>query len=267
MDFAQYVQAFNASDDAELVNRFFADDVVVSNGVHTLRGARELLNFLEGAHEGIRSFMRPKIVLGDDNHVFAEIDMEFHAKKDMPDFAFGALKKGEFTTVRYFALYDLRDGKIAAFRSATWPVQRTATHDAPRLGGSIAQRQAFRDYTEAFSNGDFERFTRYYTDDVTLELSTVGVIKTPKGIADFYRAMFKTVREKLTIHHLIADESGIAADITTAFTAIEDAPDFVVAPLKKGQSVRGRVFVHYTLRDGKIAHIKVARAGEMNLSG
>jgi hypothetical protein len=46
------------------------------------------------------------------------------------------------------------------------------------------------------------------------------------------------------------------------FTAIQDAPDFVVGPLKKGESIRVRVFVYYTLRDGLISRIKVARAGE-----
>jgi hypothetical protein len=76
--------------------------------------------------------------------------------------------------------------------------------------------------------------------------------------------MFKKVRESLTLHHLIADDTGLAADVTSTFTAIEDAPDFVVAPLKKGEFVRGRVFVYYTLRDGKIAHIRVARASPMS---
>jgi hypothetical protein len=61
---------------------------------------------------------------------------------------------------------------------------------------------------------------------------------------------------------LIADDSGLAADVTSQFTAIEDAPNFVVTPLKKGEFVRVRVFVYYTLSDGKISHIRVARAGE-----
>ena len=40
-----------------------------------------------------------------------------------------------------------------------------------------------------------------------------------------------------------------------------DAPDFVVAPLGKGESVAVRVFVIYGLRDGRICTIDVARAG------
>lgn len=48
------------------------------------------------------------------------------------------------------------------------------------------------------------------------------------------------------------------------FTAIEDAPNFVVGPLKKSESIRGRVFVHCALCDGKISRISVVRAGEMS---
>jgi hypothetical protein len=70
------------------------------------------------------------------------------------------------------------------------------------------------------------------------------------------------VRENLEIHQIVADDQGIAGDFTSVFTAIQDAPDFVVGPLKKGESIRVRVFVYYTLRDGLISRIKVARAGE-----
>ena len=38
--------------------------------------------------------------------------------------------------------------------------------------------------------------------------------------------------------------------------------DFVVAPLKKGESIRVPVFVYYTLRDGLISEIRVARSGQ-----
>jgi hypothetical protein len=74
--------------------------------------------------------------------------------------------------------------------------------------------------------------------------------------------MFQAVREDLRINRLVADNDGIAADFTARFTAIKDAPDFTVAPLKKGESVSLPVFVHYTLRTGLISHIQVARRGQ-----
>jgi hypothetical protein len=290
MDFATYIRAFNTGDDAALVRDFYAPDVHFQSGPRILRGADELLQFLNWAHDGIREIIRAQTVLRDENHIFAEIDMDFHATKDKPDFTFGALKKGEFTTVKFFVLYGLRDGKVARFKAATWPPNlgvtkpdsaaapslgaapaspgSAATHrsavsprpDFARLGGTPAGRQAFMDYTRAFSNADFEGFSRFYTDDVRCELPS-AVLEGREGIVGFYREMFKTVRESLTLHQLTADDAGLAADVTSQFTAIEDAPNFVVAPLKKGEFVRVRVFVYYTLRDGKIANIRVARAG------
>jgi len=109
------------------------------------------------------------------------------------------------------------------------------------------------EYARAFSDADFERFSQYYTDDVVCALGGPGIVLRGKdAVVEFYREMFKTVRETLTLHRLIADDSGIAVDVTSQFTAIEDAPDFVVAPLRKGEFVRVPVFVHYELRDGRM---------------
>ena len=147
--------------------------------------------------------------------------------------------------------------------SAGLPPGIPAVQSTLLLGGSPQQRAAFREYSQAFSSADVDRFSRYYTEDVVCELAAY-TLEGKQGIVDFYREMFKTVRETLTLNRLIADEEGIAADISTQFTAIEDAPDFSVAPLKKGECIRGRLFVHYTLREGKITRIKVARAGPMS---
>lgn len=143
------------------------------------------------------------------------------------------------------------------------PPKAATTESAHLLGGSPAQRAAFKEYSQAFSNADIERFSRYYNDDVVCELAAY-TLNGKQGIVDFYREMFKTVRESLTLNRLIADDDGIAADISTQFTALEDAPTFSVAPVKQGECIRGRLFVHYTLRGGKISRIKVARASPMS---
>src|SRR6185437_5404103 len=223
-----------------------------------------LLELLHWAHDGVREIIRAQTVLQDENHLFAEIDMDFRASRARPDFPFGALAPGDIRTVKFFVLYRLRDGKVAHLKAATWPPEVGVTKATPRLGGSLEQRQAFMEYTRAFSNAEFERFSQYYTDDVICTLTAGIVLRGRDGIVEFYREMFKRVREKLTLHHLIADDTGLAADITSQFTAIEDAPDFVVAPLKKGELVRVPVFVHYELRDGKISRISVARSGEVS---
>jgi len=263
MNYQNYVDLFNSGNDEALVKTYFTDDTIFSGGSRAFHGADELLKFLKWAHDGIREILRPQVVAQNEDHILAEIDIDFHALVDKPDFQFKPLKKGEMTTVKFFVVYYLRNGKVRHLKASTWPVEAGVSKPTPKLGGTLEQRQAFTEYTRAFSNADFDRFTRYYHDDVICELGSM-TLKGKDGIANFYREMFKTVRENLTIHQFVADENGVAADMTTQFTAIEDAPNFVVGPLKKGESIRGRVFVHYALRDGKISRISVARAGEMS---
>jgi hypothetical protein len=206
--------------------------------------------------------MRPKMLMEDGDHIFVEIDMDFTATRDRPDFQFGALKTGEFLTVKFFVQYTLRDGKVAYLKSMTWPPGVGVSKPEVRLGGSLEQRQAFFAYTRAFSNADFDTFPRYYTDDVMLDLGSVPPIHGRDGIVGFYRPMFETVREHLTVHEARAADDGIFLDATSRFTAIEDAPDFVVGALKKGDYIEVRVLVSYELRDGLISSIRVKRGGE-----
>lgn len=266
MNYQKYVDLFNSGNDETLVKTYFTEDTTFTGGSRSFRGAHELLKFLNWAHDGIREILRPQVVVQNEDNILAEIDIDFHALVDKPDFQFKPLKEGEMTTVKFFVVYYLRDGKVCHLKAATWPVEAGVSRPQSKLGGSLEQRQAFREYTQAFSNAEFERFTQYYNDDVVCELGSGIKLQGKDGIANFYREMFKTVRENLTVHQFVADENGIAADITTQFTAIEDAPNFVVGPLKKGEYIRGRVFVHYDLCDGKISRISVARAGEMSRS-
>ena len=71
------------------------------------------------------------MVLRDEKHIFAEIDMDFHALVDKPDFLFKPLRKGEFTTVKFFVLYCLRGGKVAHLKASTWPADIGVTKPTP----------------------------------------------------------------------------------------------------------------------------------------
>ncbi len=81
--------------------------------------------------------------------------------------------------------------------------------------------------------------------------------------------MFAKVRETWFPHSILTSDTHIAMDATSRFTAggggggggVEDAPDFIVGPLRKGEYIEVRVFVHYALRDGLISHIRVGRGG------
>jgi hypothetical protein len=142
-----------------------------------------------------------------------------------------------------------------------WPPEQGVSK-LPSLGPHPSQLAAYGAYTAAFSNGDPERYTRFYTDDVELLLGSVPPMRGKRAIADFYTAMFERVRESLTVHSITASETELVSDTTSRFTAIADAPDFVVGALGKGDYIEVRVIVTYSLCGGLIERIAVKRAGE-----
>jgi ketosteroid isomerase-like protein len=261
LDYTEYEALFNTGNDAALVERFFADDVRFTGGAREHHGKAALKAFLDWAHDGVREVMRPQNVLQRDDLVFAEVDMDFHASKERPDFPFGHLRPGDLVTVKFFVTYRLRDGKVVELKSMTWPPGKGVS-SLPRLGPHPTQLAAFGSYVSAFNHADFERFPRFYTEDVLLEPGSVPPIHGRQGIVDFYRPMFQRIREKLTINQVTATETSIELDAIRRFTALQDALDFVVAPLRAGEYVEGRVILSYRLRDGLIAKISEHRGGE-----
>ncbi|MGR7026774.1 hypothetical protein [Geodermatophilus sp. URMC 62] len=65
------------------------------------------------------------------------------------------------------------------------------------------------------------------------------------------------------MHDVIVDEGGLAIDATSRFAALRDAPDLVVGPLAEGEYYEARYFIHYRLRNGKVARIEAARTAPM----
>jgi hypothetical protein len=123
------------------------------------------------------------------------------------------------------------------------------------------KREFIEEYTRAFSACDYEGYSRFYDEGVVLELGSVGEIRGRQAIVDFYKAMNRAVRERLTVHQVIADEGGLAADVSMEFTAHADAPDFPIAPMKQGEVIRGGVIALYTLNaDGKVTRIRTVRS-------
>ncbi len=122
-------------------------------------------------------------------------------------------------------------------------------------------RQEFTEYARAFSTGDYETYSKFYDENVVLELGAVPDIHGRQGIVDFYREMNRTIQERLTVNQLIMDDGGIAADVGMEFHAHADSPDFVVAPMKKGEVIKGGVIALYTLNaEDKITRIRTFRS-------
>lgn len=261
-DYHAYLAQFLTGDDEGLVERFFAEDCEMQTSSKVFRGHDGMLAFLTNAHDGVRECPRLVSYVQTDEEVFAEIDMDFHATAHRPQFPFGEMFPGDSMTVKFLARYVLNDdGKVRILKTSAWPPE-VGVSKLPPLGGHPSQLAAYHAYASAFSNGDMERARRFYTDDVTLDLSSLPPIEGAQAIADFYGVMFKSVRETLTIHSIEASVTQIAVNCTSRFTAIEDAPDFVVGALAKGDSVDVPILADYTLRDGLICEIRTRRGGD-----
>ncbi len=262
MDYEAYIADFLSGDDGELIERWFAEDCTMESGSGTYEGHAGMRRFLAWAHDGIRECPRIVSYVQQERDLFAEIDMDFHATKERADFPFQHMLPGDSITVKFLAHYILNEqGKVWRLKTMTWPAEKGVSK-LPPLGPHPSQKAAYWAYTAAFSAGDPERYTRFYTDDVELLLGSVPPMQGKAAIADFYTAMFKRVRESLTVHSITASEQEIVSDTTSRFTAIADAPDFVVGALSEGDYIEVRVLVTYTLRDGLIERITVKRAGE-----
>jgi uncharacterized protein (TIGR02246 family) len=119
-------------------------------------------------------------------------------------------------------------------------------------------RDQYAQYVAAFNTNDFAGFAKFYAEDVVLELP-VATLRGREAILDFYREVKAKIRETLKIGQLVIDEHGLAVEADTEFHAIVDAPDFIVRPMKKGETIRSVSFILYEHRDGKFTRIRSAR--------
>jgi hypothetical protein len=146
-DFSAYQSVFNSGDDDRALE-FWDDELHVTMPIGpnqiglAARSKAEFRAFLEHEHQGVREVMRLQSLVQSGDKIFAEIEMDFFAFEDKPQFNFGPLKAGEYVTVKMFGLYTLRDNRLWNLQMAFWPpnqgVSETPSHAVgvapPNLG-------------------------------------------------------------------------------------------------------------------------------------
>jgi ketosteroid isomerase-like protein len=120
-------------------------------------------------------------------------------------------------------------------------------------------KELFAEYVASFNRDDFEGFAKYYADDVVLQLGTRKTLHGRQAIIDFYREVKSRIRETLVIRTVVADATGLAAEVATEFHALEDWPEFVAGPIRKGESIHIVSWVFYTIVDGRFKTIRSTR--------
>lgn len=146
MNYTEYLELFDTGDRRELVGRYCTDDVIFEAGSlkQVYRGKDEVLRFLLRLQDGLREVLRPQVVLQNDKYIFVEADVDIHALRDLPDNPAGALRKGEYITMKALVVYYLRDDKICRFKTALWPAHFGVTDPptntvGPRVSSSDTQ--------------------------------------------------------------------------------------------------------------------------------
>jgi ketosteroid isomerase-like protein len=117
-EFARYIDAFNRDDFATFAQYYAPDVTLVIAGRHELTGRQAILDFYRTVKAETRRSIRIDRVISAPHALAAELQSEFLALRDLPDFAAGPMRQGERIFINTFVLYDLRDGRFARIRSA-----------------------------------------------------------------------------------------------------------------------------------------------------
>lgn len=116
--FATYIDAFNRDDYSSFGDYYAEDVVLVIAGKTELRGRQAIFDFYKKVKAQTRRTIQINKVITAPNHLAAELQSEFLALEDLPNFSAGAMKKGGRIFINTFVFYNLRDGKFARIRSA-----------------------------------------------------------------------------------------------------------------------------------------------------
>lgn len=121
----------------------------------------------------------------------------------------------------------------------------------------------YRDYINAFNRGEFDRFGRYYTDDVEFH-SRNGLFRGRQAVTDFYRQVRARLRERIEIRQVVIGRDELMADAVTHLEAFQDWPELPSGPIAKGETRRSENFIWYELRGRQFSRLRSAnfRRGE-----
>ncbi len=114
-DFIRYYEEYN-NHGADGVSDFYTSDVIFEFQGSLINGKEAVLKYFKQLHLVFKEIMKPQKIFVEDDKAAVELENEFVAKADIPDFLGKSLKTGESTTARFGAFYDIRDGKIAHVR-------------------------------------------------------------------------------------------------------------------------------------------------------
>ncbi len=117
--FQAYIDAFNRNDHA--YGDYYDENVVlVIAGNTELRGRQAIHDFYRDVKTQTRRTIQVNRYLSTPDRIAVELQSEFLALEDVPDFTAGAMQKGDRIFINTFVIYELKDGRFARIRSAVF---------------------------------------------------------------------------------------------------------------------------------------------------
>jgi len=119
--FRGYMAAFNRHDYDELVGYYDPDiQLVIGNGTE-LHGRQAIVDFYRNVNDATTRTIEILDAFSDGVMLAAELQSEFLALRDAPDFTSGPMARGDRLYLNSFAYYDIgRDRRFVRIRSAVF---------------------------------------------------------------------------------------------------------------------------------------------------
>jgi len=119
--FRAYMAAFNRHDYGELVGYYDPDILLVIGNGTELRGRQAIVDFYRNVNDATTRTIEVLDAFSDGVMLAAELQSEFLALRDAPDFTSGPMARGDRLYLNSFAYYDIgSDRRFVRIRSAVF---------------------------------------------------------------------------------------------------------------------------------------------------
>ncbi len=123
---------------------------------------------------------------------------------------------------------------------------------------TVTPEARFRAYIQAFNQGDWDALRGFYAPDIRLVIGNGTELSGRDAIVEFYGRVKQQTRRTIEIIQCFAHGNVLAAEIESEFLAVEDAPDFSVRPMARGDRYYLNSFVFYDFEGDRYTRIRAA---------
>ncbi|MGV1007422.1 MAG: nuclear transport factor 2 family protein [Dermatophilaceae bacterium] len=118
-------------------------------------------------------------------------------------------------------------------------------------------RASFEDYITRFNAKDLTTFDDYFVPDVRMLNGTLELLGVP-AVQEHYRLIWSQFTEALSVERVVMDEDTVAIKMWAHFTALDDNPEALFGPVRKGETFDFRGLIMYWVQNGRFSNIEVA---------